>query len=158
MIRHQCSYWVAVTPSEPDSPLKHSLAEMLKILQESRLGEKEIGLVFEISDGARIMGQVDPDVGTIEECSDIADIVEELARLHYDYRFALEEIDEEDHSNGRTTVWDKGSKIIESFARIVPSGASWDKTTVLAIVDELKQSGHADLADRIHEKFSDYEE
>lgn len=150
MIRDQYSYWLTASPSK-DPTLQISLDVLLNDLNHSDLAIPNGPLVFD-TDGQTIKGEVNPDYGTVQEDSDLKDIVKAFSRAYPDYEFTFEEIDEDDHSEGCITKFVAGNKTYEGYKRTLEPD-EYDKATINAITDYLNAHGWPDAAAAVHAKF-----
>lgn len=155
-VRHQYSYWLTIMPI-PGRP-SPSLETVLKDMKDNDLlyKSKSAGtyLVATIDEKENTLSaEVNPYWGTVEEDRDLLPQIEKLAARFPDFHITLEELDEEDKSQQRRTVFINGKLYKQHYLRSIPLGNEYDTQTVSAIFSWLQKQGCHDIANKIHSKF-----
>lgn len=156
MIRHQFSYWMTVQGPTMDfsdfyPKFRQSLSD-----EGCLYPDGPFWLVPEKKDGKiTVTAHVYPDLGTVEEQSDLVDKIEKIAALYPDCSIQFTELDEEDKSIGVMYRFTGGKKVLEQRSRLVPCYKKYDNITVSAIADMLTAAGHGAAADLVITNFKD---
>ncbi|MBD5585066.1 MAG: hypothetical protein HDQ88_08285 [Clostridia bacterium] len=149
MIRDQYSYWLTARPLN-GQPTLNDLLGLVDDLNVSGLAAPDGPMSFGIQDDKEVFGDVE--YGSVEEDNDLKPIVIEMSKRHPDYEFTFDELDEDDHSEGRTTKLVAGVVTYEGYRRTLDPG-EYDAVTVSAVTDYLEENGFADAANAIRTKF-----
>ena len=145
--RHYFSYWLTVKPQHWN---KDENAKFLASMKAHDCIWPEGPLVMKIdSMEGEISGEVNPDSGSVMEDIELLDNLAKVAAEFPDFNIEIKEMDEEDKSVERTTWFEKGQKVREGYARVVPSDKQYDEHTVRAAADWLRMQLQGRLAKQL---------
>ena len=149
MIRDQYSYWLTARPLDGQPNLNDMLG-LVDDLNVSGLAAPDGPMSFGIQDDKEVFSDVE--YGSVEEDNDLKPIVIEMSRRYPDYEFTFDELDEDDHSEGRTTKIVAGVVTYEGYRRTIEPG-EYDAVTKNAIADFLDGNGWSDAAIAVRARF-----
>lgn len=152
--RHQYSYWLTATSSTENTALLKkfkSAMELDDLLKENGFNGY---LTCSINSACHTLSaEVMPELGTVEEDTDLLPAIEKLAKDFPELCIELDELDEEDKSQACSTVFQNGRMLSQRRMRTVPLHKDFDDPTVQAISRRLEENGHADIAADIIQTF-----
>lgn len=157
--KDQYSYWLNVVPCRDDTPTTETPSIVISLQNEycvwpagplvlSTMPVKDNGRVH-----FRISGEVNPDEGTVEENADLHQGIARVARQYPAWRFEFKEIDEDNKSFEKYTVWEEGREFRNTSSRMVHAEDDYDAPTINDIIAFLRSENMLEAARRVKAAF-----
>lgn len=135
-IRHQYSYWLTAEDPGRTHPLSDWYERVLAAMLDAGIAGPGNALSVTRDDATlSLEAEVQPQWGTVEQDDGIPESIGKIAAEFPYLSFTLMENDEEDRSVQCLRRWEKGTLAGESRARIVPADERYDRGTVEAIAE-----------------------
>lgn len=155
-IRHQYSYWLTAEDPGRTHPLSEWYERVLAAMLDAGIAGPGNALSVTRDDATlSLEAEVQPQWGTVEQDDGIPESVGKIAAQFPHLSFTLMENDEEDRSVQCLRRWENGTLAEESHARIIPADERYDRETVEAVAefvrDEFQDMGA--VADAILDAF-----
>lgn len=155
-IKHQYSYWLTAEDPGRTHPLSDWYERVLSAMLDAGIAGPGNALSVTREDTTlSLEAEVQPQWGTVEQDDGIPETIGKIAAEFPYLSFSLMENDEEDKSVQCLRRWENGTLTKKSHARIVPADERYDRETVEAVAefvrDEFQDMGA--VADAILDTF-----
>ena len=140
MVRDQFSYWLTVTGED--------VSKAMEMLDEDGT------LTGELKSPKEAEYQVSDKLGTIDEWSDVDDVMLRVSTACPKVVLSLFSVNE-DRNSERCSLYAGGSLVKESYSRVISAQEKYDSVTVNAIISRLREMGNASIANTIAAEFLD---